>query len=337
MKYKFFIFLGLFALSLFGQDLRELEFNSIKLNHIGKELSNQWVSSILQDNDGFIWIGTQDGLYRYDGNNFISYRYNPFKKESLPANWVRDIAQDIDGTFWIGTQGAGLVKFNAQEEIFHKFSLDSKNETNYKGLTVYSLFISSLGVVWVESDNGLFRKAKNDIDFVKISDVYQEAIVSETSDGKEIVVFNKTMYEYDKSENKLNPLLENFQIERLSITSKNNLIFRSEGKLYSYNFKNNPMPVKTPKLIKYMSNILNDICVLVGENKLYKYDINSGHILELRVNNPDLNISEINVLFIDAQGVLWIGGVKGLLKENIAGKIFTEHIPLNARRIVVDI
>lgn len=336
MKYKFFIFLLLFALSLFGQNLQELAFNSIKLNYIGKELSNQWVSSIIQDNEGFIWLGTQDGLYRYDGNNFISYRYNPLKKESLPANWVRDIAQDIDGTFWIGTQGAGLVKFNAQKEIFHKFSLNSKNETNFKGLSVYSLFITSLGVIWAETDNGLFRKAKNNIDFVKISDGYLGAIVSETNDGKEIVVFNKTMYEYDESENKLNPLLENFPIERLSITSKNNLIFRSEGKLYSYNFKNNPLPIKTPNHIKYMSNIHNDICVLVAENKLYKFDINSGQILELRVNNPDLNISEINVLFLDAQGVLWIANNKGLLKENIAGKIFTEHIPLNARRIVVD-
>ncbi|HEY9170027.1 MAG TPA: two-component regulator propeller domain-containing protein [Lutibacter sp.] len=336
MKDSFFIYLLLLTLSLFGQNTQELEFNSIKLNYIGKELSKQWVSSIIQDNDGFIWLGTQDGLYRYDGNNFISYRYNPLKKESLPANWVRDIAQDTDGTFWIGTQGVGLVKFNAQKEIFQKYRLDSKNETTFKGLSVYSLFITSVGVIWVETDNGLYRKAKNDIDFVKLSNVFLGAKVSETKDGKEIVVFNKTLYEYDKSKNKLNPLLENTPIERLSISSKNNLIFRSEGKLYSYNFKNNPIPIKTPNHIKYMSNIHNDICVLVAENKLYKFDINSGHIVELRVNNPDLNISEINVLFLDAQGVLWIAGNNGLLKENIAGKIFKENIPLNARRIIVD-
>lgn len=336
MKYAFFIFLALLTSSLFGQKLQESEFNHIKINYIGQEMSKQWVSDIKQDKEGFIWLGTQDGLYRYDGNEFISYRYNPLKKESLPANWVRQVAQDQEGVFWIGTQGAGLVKFNVHKNRFYKFNVDFKNETHFKGLSVYTLFITSSGIIWVVTDNGIFRKAKNDIDFIKISDVYIGAIISETIDGKEIVAFNNTMYKYDKTKNKLIPLLENFHIERISATGKNNLILRSEGKLYEYNFKNTPTPIKTPEHIKYMSNIRNYNCVFVGEKKLYRYNINSGDIVELKVNNPDLINSEINVLYLDLQDVLWIAGHNGLLKENIAGKIFTEYIKVNARRIVVD-
>ncbi|HAB26664.1 MAG TPA: hypothetical protein DCE27_02015, partial [Xanthomarina gelatinilytica] len=88
----------------------------LRLNSIEGELDNQYISSIMQDREGFIWIGTQDGLYKFFETNTKSYHYNPQKHKSLPANWVRAMVQDSEGIFWIGTQGEGLIRFDQDTE-----------------------------------------------------------------------------------------------------------------------------------------------------------------------------------------------------------------------------
>lgn len=72
-------------------------------------LSQGAVMSILQDHRGFLWLGTEDGLNRYDGNelkHFIRKRDDP---SALPSNWISSLAEDGKGRIWIGTDGDGLV------------------------------------------------------------------------------------------------------------------------------------------------------------------------------------------------------------------------------------
>ena len=83
----------------------------MRFAHLGADegLSQGTVSAILQDAHGFIWIGTQDGLDRYDGYSFIHYSQQPTPRGSLPRNYIRALAQDRAGTLWIGTDGGGLA------------------------------------------------------------------------------------------------------------------------------------------------------------------------------------------------------------------------------------
>ena len=75
-------------------------------------LSHNKVNCILQDKRGFTWIGTDDGLNRYDGNNFIVYKNVPGQASSLSGNTVTDLHEDKEGIIWIATADGGISRFD---------------------------------------------------------------------------------------------------------------------------------------------------------------------------------------------------------------------------------
>ena len=75
-------------------------------------LSNNKVNCILQDKRGFIWFGTDDGLNRYDGNNFTIFRNQPGNPYCVSGNMIMDLVEDQDGVLWIATADGGLTKYN---------------------------------------------------------------------------------------------------------------------------------------------------------------------------------------------------------------------------------
>jgi ligand-binding sensor domain-containing protein len=68
-------------------------------------LQNLAVQVVLQDRAGFLWAGTQNGLYRYDGSRFAGFG----KNEGLPGARIESLHESIDGTLWVGTQN-GLAR-----------------------------------------------------------------------------------------------------------------------------------------------------------------------------------------------------------------------------------
>src|SRR5690348_2906521 len=75
-------------------------------------LSQGAVMAMLEDSQGFLWLGTEDGLDRYDGYEVHRYVHDRMQSSSLPDNWVSSLVQDRTGTLWIGTAGAGVVGRN---------------------------------------------------------------------------------------------------------------------------------------------------------------------------------------------------------------------------------
>ena len=78
---------------------------------IEKGLSNNSVRVVYQDKKGFIWLGTYDGLNRYDGSEFKVFRNKLNDSTSLPHNYIYSIHEDADNNLWIGS-GQGIVKYN---------------------------------------------------------------------------------------------------------------------------------------------------------------------------------------------------------------------------------
>lgn len=74
-------------------------------------LSHNTVFAIRQDRQGFLWLGTADGLLRYDGYGFKDYRHDPRKPDSLAASTIRALSEDASGNLWIGTT-RGLDRFD---------------------------------------------------------------------------------------------------------------------------------------------------------------------------------------------------------------------------------
>ena len=76
-------------------------------------LSQQAVNTIVQDNEGFMWFGTEDGLNRFDGYEFRQLRHERGDEETLPNGWISSLVASEDG-LWIGTDGGGVVFRSAQ-------------------------------------------------------------------------------------------------------------------------------------------------------------------------------------------------------------------------------
>src|SRR5687767_9097764 len=76
-------------------------------DHIWQQegLSQSQVLSIAQDNQGFVWLGTQDGLNRYDGSHIKTFHFEPFNKSSLSDDYIWNIQFDGDSLLWINSQG----------------------------------------------------------------------------------------------------------------------------------------------------------------------------------------------------------------------------------------
>lgn len=96
------------------------ESGGIRFNHLSDfpELSNNTVFSIIQDPNGYLWFGTYNGLYKYDGYTLKSYSSNTSSGNVLPAIPVRMLYMDRHGNLWIGTSGKSLWVMDFKTEHF---------------------------------------------------------------------------------------------------------------------------------------------------------------------------------------------------------------------------
>jgi ligand-binding sensor domain-containing protein/signal transduction histidine kinase len=108
------IIIGFFLLVCFQANAQQYFFSGYSITD---GLSQSVVNCIFQDSRGYIWIGTQNGLNRFDGYNFAVFTYNPGDSASIANNWIYAIAEDHQSNLWIGTKG-GLVKYIRKENRF---------------------------------------------------------------------------------------------------------------------------------------------------------------------------------------------------------------------------
>ncbi len=125
---------------------KDITFETISLD---QGLSQSVVSSILQDQDGFMWFGTQDGLNRFDGYDFKVYKNDPDNPYSLGYNLINSLIEDSAGIIWIGTQGGGLQRFDSERQEFIQFLNDPDDPASLSGDIVSSLYIDQQGDLWV--------------------------------------------------------------------------------------------------------------------------------------------------------------------------------------------
>ena len=87
-------------------------------------------TTMTQDKQGFLWLGTQHGLYRYDGTDLLEFRANPTQSGSLSASWVSALAVDPQGWLWVGTRYGGLNRFDPATESFRRFDLPAADPSS---------------------------------------------------------------------------------------------------------------------------------------------------------------------------------------------------------------
>jgi signal transduction histidine kinase len=115
--------------------------------------------AFIQDSDGFFWIGTQNGLIRYDGYDVKIYRTGP---NSVSNDLIVALVEDHAGAIWIGTQGGGIDKYDKETNTFTNYRHDPDDPKSLSSNTIpfapQALYVDSSGTLWVGTQrSGLNR------------------------------------------------------------------------------------------------------------------------------------------------------------------------------------
>jgi diguanylate cyclase (GGDEF)-like protein len=127
-------------------------------------LANPVVSAFAEDGDGFLWVGSQSGLQRWDGYRFWSYKTALGVDTSIPDNLVQALYTDPQGRLWIGTSSGGLARYDRARDSFIRYRL---NPSDLNRVDIFSITAdgvpgsgqssgqSSGQGIWIGSDTGL--------------------------------------------------------------------------------------------------------------------------------------------------------------------------------------
>jgi len=113
-------------------------------------------NAIVQDQQGFIWIGGSNGLARYNGHSFELFLHNPKDLRSLSNNFVWDLLVDHQGAVWVATTN-GLNRFIPETQSFERYLNSSANPASLISNDVYTLMEDRDGQLWVGTRQGLDR------------------------------------------------------------------------------------------------------------------------------------------------------------------------------------
>jgi nitrate/nitrite-specific signal transduction histidine kinase/ligand-binding sensor domain-containing protein len=118
-------------------------------------LSMSVVNSIAQDQQGFLWFATQDGLNRFDAHHFRIYKHDPDNPDSLSANWINTLLVDSQGIHWIGTSGGGLDRYNPTSGKFTHYQFKDDDPYSISDNMVNVIYEDRSGILWVGTAAGL--------------------------------------------------------------------------------------------------------------------------------------------------------------------------------------
>ncbi|WP_343556489.1 two-component regulator propeller domain-containing protein [Sphingobacterium sp.] len=159
---------------------------------VNEGLSQGSVFAIAQDYLGFMWIGTRDGLNKYDARKFTIYRSNPQDSLSLEHNFIQAITEDNKKRLWIGTM-TGLNLYNRASDNFTRIPLPTVESSSGKmDVNVHQIFQDSNGKIWIATNIGLYKIKEGR--HLEAELVFNEITV-ERSQGKEYYRNFRTIYE----------------------------------------------------------------------------------------------------------------------------------------------
>ena len=170
------------GLGLVNQSSRRVSFhNYTNMNYLNYSLSDDRVQQIFEDNTGTIWIGTNNGLNKFDPTkqSFNHYHNIPFEDNSLNDNTIWSVHEDSKDVIWVGTR-QGLNSFKPDLNQYISYTNISKSSVFKNNKSIFSVHENSSNDVYIGCINGLYKinftKDRNVKSFKRIlySDDYQD-------------------------------------------------------------------------------------------------------------------------------------------------------------------
>ena len=155
----------LFIKTTFGQDVTK----QIIFDHYGvpQGFSSSQVLCIKKARNGLLWIGTEQGLVRFDGHSFKTYRSNPFDSTTISSNYLKQIEEDRYGRLWI-TPIPNLDVYNTKTGTFKRINKVPHESDSIKMVVLALKYDSSRDVMWIGTNLGLFFSQGKEINLQKV-------------------------------------------------------------------------------------------------------------------------------------------------------------------------
>jgi ligand-binding sensor domain-containing protein len=118
-------------------------------------LSHTSITAILQDHDGFLWIGAWSGLLKYDGYKVHQYKQEPGNINGLESNKITTLFEDSQHRLWVGTRNSGLYQYDRMQNRFLQYKKEPSVEGSLSNNNVWAIYEDHLGDIWVGTEKGL--------------------------------------------------------------------------------------------------------------------------------------------------------------------------------------
>ncbi|MEO8232183.1 MAG: two-component regulator propeller domain-containing protein [Ignavibacteriota bacterium] len=328
-------------------------------------LSSSDINCLLQDKLGFIWIGTDNGLNRFDGAEFKVFRNKQKNQNSISDNSIWSLFEDRNGNIWIGTKGGILNKYSPTSEKFEQIKLSDNRLTDN---SITAILEDKDGYIWVGTYlQGLYRYEPNSGKVINwkydpakqnvLSNNYVTSLLQDVDGFIWISTYNGL--------DRLNPakLNDGFNLFFADESDKNSLCNNLVWRINQSTVNKNLLWIGTANGLcsfdinkqrfsrfsipaKYHSQFSSSFASIYEQNiddknilwaasygGLFRVDLDN-HISEQFVtdkkNSNGLLGNQIDLVLIDRSGVLWIATDKGLnylsLKNQKFNSIFSENI-----------
>lgn len=149
--------IALFSLILSGANPARGGELEITFDRLSGDSGLLGVNCILQDSQGFMWFGTQEGVTQYDGYNFHTYKNDPADLNSLSDSFITAIYEDRERNLWIGTLTGGVNKFDRSTQKFTRYSNKPEDPKSLINNQVNAIQEDETGVLWIGTNGGLER------------------------------------------------------------------------------------------------------------------------------------------------------------------------------------
>ncbi|RJE70688.1 two-component regulator propeller domain-containing protein [Reichenbachiella sp. MSK19-1] len=159
---KYILAIVTMCLSIHYRTIANGTHDNIWFNHLGisQGLSHANVKTILQDSEGYIWIGTFDGLNKYDGYQITTYNNDHYHPKSISSNFITDIIEDRQGYLWVATS-YGINRFDKKTGQFDRVMHSTENTNSISNNSVWSLLEDQNGNIWAGTFGGGLNKIEN--------------------------------------------------------------------------------------------------------------------------------------------------------------------------------
>lgn len=257
-------------------------------------LAQSSVECMLQDSRGYIWFGTNDGLCKYNGYEFETYRNEMKSKNSIINNYIVCINEDDEGNIWIGTID-GVSKLNLSTNIITNYKTSGNNNN------ITEILITNDGEVLLASLDGLYIYDKINDDFARIFD------------GESLA--DQEIYSLDQDIN--GDIWVGSSTGLTKINLKNNT-----------SDKCNNTAMSSSNIDDSIYKVLCDgeyLWIGTLNNGLYKINIKTLETENYNIGNSDLASNCINTILKDSNEILWFGTDAGLVKYNLEKDEYTNY------------